>query len=206
MSQPFDVSRSCHGAGVAIDADERRARLGHRGAVVWITGLSGAGKTTLAEAAERALFERGCNVFVLDGDKVRGGLCADLGFSLPERSENIRRIGEVARLFCQSGQIVLVSAISPLRVDRDRARRLVPAPHFIEVYCRCPLTVCEARDPKGLYRKARAGQLPEFTGISSPYEAPEAPEVVVDSASSTVNEEVARLLEELARRGIIGAG
>jgi adenylylsulfate kinase len=190
---------------IAVTDEERRLRIGHRGAVVWITGLSGAGKTTLAEALERALFERGCSVFVLDGDKVRGGLCADLGFSLPERSENIRRIGEVARLFCQSGQIVLVSAISPLRADRQRARALVPAPHFIEVYCRCPLAVCEERDPKGLYRKARAGQLPEFTGISSPYEAPEAPEVLVDSAASTVGEEVARLLEELARRGIIRA-
>ena len=189
----------------AVTDEERRLRAGHRGAVVWITGLSGAGKTTLAEAAERALFERGCNAFVLDGDKVRGGLCADLGFSLPERSENVRRIGEVARLFQQSGQIVLVSAISPLRADRDRARALVPAPHFIEVYCRCPLAVCEERDPKGLYRKARAGQLPEFTGISSPYEAPLAPEVTVDSASATVSEEVARLLGELRRRGIIGA-
>lgn len=188
-----------------VTGDERRARSGHRGAVVWITGLSGAGKTTLAEAAERLLFERGCNVATLDGDQVRNGLCADLGFSLPERSENVRRIGEVARLFQQGGQIVLVSAISPLRADRARARSLVPAPDFIEVYCRCPLAVCEERDPKGLYRRARAGQLPEFTGISSPYEAPEAPEVLVDSAASTVGEEVARLLDELARRGIIRA-
>jgi len=142
---------------------------------------------------------------VLDGDKVRGGLCADLGFTLPERSENIRRIGEVARLFCQAGQIVIVSAISPLRADRDRARQLVPAPQFVEVYCRCPLAVCEARDPKGLYRRARTGQLPEFTGISSPYEAPEAAEVVVDSATSSVDDEVAKLLVELRRRGIIPA-
>lgn len=188
-----------------VREDERRSRAGHRGAVVWITGLSGAGKTTLAEAIERSLFERGCQVFVLDGDKVRNGLCADLGFSLSERSENIRRIGEVARLFYQSGQIVLVSAISPLQADRARARRLVPAPDFIEVYCRCPLAVCEARDPKGLYRKARAGLLPEFTGISSPYEAPEAPEVLVDSATSSVDDEVARLVAELGRRGILGA-
>lgn len=188
-----------------VTDEERRLRAGHRGAVVWITGLSGAGKTTLAEAAERALFERGCSVFVLDGDKVRNGLCADLGFSLPERSENIRRIGEVARLFHQGGQIVLVSAISPLRADRERARALIPAPYFVEVHCRCPLAVCEERDPKGLYRKARAGQLPEFTGISSPYEAPEAPEVTIDSATSTVSEEVGKLLAELARRGIIGA-
>jgi adenylylsulfate kinase len=181
-------------------SSEERLR---RAAVVWITGLSGAGKTTLAMAAERALFARGCQVFVLDGDKVRNGLCADLGFSLPERSENIRRIGEVARLFYEAGQIVLVSAISPLRADRERARALVPAPDFLEVYCRCPLAVCEERDPKGLYRKARAGLLPEFTGISSPYEAPDAPDVLVDSAASSVEQEVARLLAELERRGIV---
>jgi adenylylsulfate kinase len=188
-----------------VSNEERLRRAGHRGAVVWITGLSGAGKTTLALAAERALFERGCQVFVLDGDKVRNGLCADLGFSLPERSENIRRIGETARLFHEVGQIVLVSAISPLRADRERARGLIPFPHFLEVYCRCPLAVCEERDPKGLYRKARAGLLPEFTGISSPYEAPEAPDVLVDSAESSVEQEVARLLAELERREIISA-
>lgn len=188
-----------------VSSEERLRRAGHRGAVVWITGLSGAGKTTLALAAERALFSRGCRVFVLDGDKVRNGLCADLGFSLPERSENIRRIGEVARLFHEAGQIVLVSAISPLQADRDRARALIPSPYFLEVYCRCPLAVCEERDPKGLYRKARAGLLPEFTGISSPYEAPAAPDVLVDSAESSVEQEVARLLAELERRDIIGA-
>jgi adenylylsulfate kinase len=186
-----------------VGAAERRHRAGHDGAVVWITGLSGAGKTTLALALERALFDRGCNVFVLDGDKVRHGLCADLGFSLPERAENVRRIGEVARLFHEAGQIVIVSAISPLRADRARARALIPAPYFIEVHCHCPLAVCEARDPKGLYRKARAGLLPEFTGVSSPYEAPEAPEVVVDSAQSSVAQQVERLLAELARRGIV---
>lgn len=188
-----------------VSSEERMRRAGHRGAVVWITGLSGAGKTTLAQAAERALFARGCNVFVLDGDKVRNGLCADLGFSLPERSENVRRMSEAARLFYEAGQIVLVSAISPLRADRARARALIPAPYFIEVHCRCPLAVCEARDPKGLYRKARAGLLPEFTGISSPYEAPEAPEVLVDSALSSVEQEVERLLAEMARRGIIAS-
>lgn len=186
-----------------VSSEERLRRAGHRGAVVWITGLSGAGKTTLALAAERALFARGCRVFVLDGDKVRNGLCADLGFSLLDRSENIRRIGEVARLFHEAGQIVLVSAISPLQADRDRARALVPAPDFLEVYCRCPLAVCEERDPKGLYRKARAGLLPEFTGISSPYEAPESPDVLVDSAASSVEQEVGRLLAELERRGIV---
>lgn len=191
-----------------VSPDERRQRAGARGqhgAVVWITGLSGAGKTTLALATERALFDRGCGVFVLDGDKLRDGLCADLGFSLTERSENIRRIGEVARLMQEAGQIVLVSAISPLRADRARARALVPAPYFIEVHCRCPLAVCEARDPKGLYRRARAGELAQFTGISSPYEEPDAPELVLDSATASVAQEVQRLLDELERRGIVGA-
>ena len=173
--------------------------------MVWITGLSGAGKTTLADALQRTLFDLGCQVFALDGDKVRNGLCADLGFSLPERSENIRRIGEVAHLFCQAGQIVIVSAISPMRADRARVRALVPAPQFIEVYCRCPLAVCEARDPKGLYRRARAGQLAEFTGISSPYEAPQAPEVIVDSAAASVDDGVGKVLAKLRQMKIIKA-
>jgi adenylylsulfate kinase len=190
---------------LSIRDEERRQRAGHGGAVVWITGLSGAGKTTLADALQRTLFDLGCQVFALDGDKVRNGLCADLGFSLPERSENIRRIGEVAHLFCQAGQIVIVSAISPMRADRSRVRALVPAPQFIEVYCRCPLAVCEARDPKGLYRRARAGQLAEFTGISSPYEAPEAAEVVVDSAAASVDDGVGKVLGRLRQHGMINA-
>jgi adenylylsulfate kinase len=190
---------------LSIRDEERRQRAGHGGAVVWITGLSGAGKTTLADALQRMLFDLGCQVFALDGDKVRSGLCADLGFSLPERSENIRRIGEVAHLFCQAGQIVIVSAISPMRADRARVRALVPAPQFIEVYCQCPLAVCEARDPKGLYRRARAGQLSEFTGISSPYEAPEAAEVVVDSGAASVEDAVGKLLAALRERGIVSA-
>lgn len=190
---------------LSIRDEERRQRAGHGGAVVWITGLSGAGKTTLADALQRTLFDLGCQVFALDGDKVRNGLCADLGFSLPERSENIRRIGEVAHLFCQAGQIVIVSAISPMRADRARVRALVLAPQFIEVYCRCPLAVCEARDPKGLYRRARAGQLAEFTGISSPYEAPQAAEVVVDSAAASVDDGVGKVLAKLRQMKIIKA-
>lgn len=189
----------------AVSAQERCAHLGQRGAVIWLTGLSGAGKTTLARAAERALFARGAHVVVLDGDAVRGGLCADLGFSLEDRSENIRRMGEVARLFQQAGQIVLVSVISPLRADRARARALVPAPDFIEVYCACPLAVCEQRDVKGLYRKARAGDLLQFTGISSPYEAPDTPELVIDSASMTIEQALSMLLAALAERAILPA-
>lgn len=190
------------GASQPVTAKERCARLGQRGAVIWLTGLSGAGKTTLARAAERALFERGAHVVVLDGDAVRTGLCADLGFSLEARAENIRRMGEVARLFQQAGQIVLVSAISPMQSDRDRARALIPPPDFIEVHCACPLAVCEQRDPKGLYRKARTGELPQFTGISSPYEAPNAPELVIDSATTPVEQAVSLLLAVLAERGI----
>lgn len=190
---------------LSIRDEERRQRAGHGGAVVWITGLSCAGKTTLADALQRTLFDLGCQVFALDGDKVRSSLCVDLGFSLPERSENIRRIGEVAHLFCQAGQIVIVSAISPTRADRARVRALVPAPQFIEVYCCCPLAVCEARDPKGLYRRARAGQLAEFTGISSPYEAPQAPEVVVDSAAASVDDGVGQVLARLRQMKIIKA-
>ena len=186
-----------------VRQEERARRLGHRAAVVWITGLSGAGKTTLALAAEQALFARGCSAYVLDGDKLRTGLCADLGFSLAERSENIRRLGEVASLLFDAGHLVLVAAISPLRADRERARALVPAPQFIEVYCHCPLEVCEARDPKGLYRRARAGQLADFTGISSPYEQPAAPELLVDSAAAPVDAAVRSLLAELEGRGII---
>lgn len=186
-----------------VSRAERAARAGHRAAVVWITGLSGAGKSTLAYACERALFARGCGVSVLDGDRVRHGLCADLGFSLEARSENIRRIGEVARLMYESGQIVLVAAISPLRADRARARALIDPADFIEVYCRCPLAVCEERDPKGLYRRARAGALPQFTGIGSPYEEPAAPDLVVDSASASVAAEVHAVLAELVRRGIV---
>lgn len=186
--------------------DERAARLEdaaiNRG-VIWFTGLSGAGKSTLAAAVANALEGDGSRPYRLDGDVLRAGLCSDLGFSLADRSENVRRVGEVARLFYEAGHLVLVSAISPLRADRDRARSLIPAMRFIEVHCSCPLSTCEARDPKGLYRRARAGELAEFTGISSPYEEPVAPEVQVDSSVMSLDQQVSCVLKELERSGML---
>ncbi|ROR32901.1 adenylyl-sulfate kinase [Inmirania thermothiophila] len=180
----------------------REALNGHRAMLLWFTGLSGAGKSTLAHALEEALHQEGCRTFVLDGDNVRHGLCADLGFSPEDRHENIRRIGEMAKLFIEAGVITLTAFISPFRRDRARVRELV-GEDFIEIYVRCPLEVCERRDVKGLYRRARAGEIPEFTGISSPYEEPEDPEIVVDTAERTVEECVEELLAYLRGRGLI---
>jgi adenylylsulfate kinase len=166
-----------------------RQRLhGHAPAVLWFTGLSGAGKSTLASAAEQRLHALGCRTFVLDGDKLRHGLCSDLGFSNEDRHENIRRAGEVASLFVQSGAIVLAALISPFAQDRERARRLVPEGHFFEIYCNASVTDCERRDVKGLYRRARAGEVKEFSGISSPYEPPTAPELVLHTARDSIEQ------------------
>lgn len=182
----------------------RRERLfGHKSAVLWFTGLSGAGKSTIAHSVEERLHQSGCHTFVLDGDNVRHGLCRDLGFSKADRSENIRRIGEMVKLFLESGVIVLTAFISPIRQDREWVRALVPAGDFIEVYCRCPIEVCEGRDIKGLYRKARAGEVKEFTGISAPYEAPENPELVLDTNLHTLDECVDRVMALLRSRAVI---
>ena len=175
---------------------------GHRGAIVWFTGLSGAGKSSLANAVEERLHREACRTFVLDGDNVRHGLCADLDFSDESRTENIRRIGEVAKVFVEAGMVALTAFISPFRADRDRVRALVPVGDFIEIFCACPLAVCEARDVKGLYRMARAGKIPEFTGISSPYEAPLAPELVVDTAALHIDAAVEQVMGILYARGI----
>jgi adenylylsulfate kinase len=153
-----------------VTREERWARNGHRGAILWFTGLSSSGKSTLARMVEKELFDRGCLTTILDGDNVRHGLNRDLGFSPEDREENIRRIGEVAKLMLDAGLIVLTAFISPYRADRDRNRALVGAGEFVEIFCRCSLEECERRDPKGLYKKARAGLVPEFTGISAPYE------------------------------------
>lgn len=177
----------------------REAQNGHRGAIVWFTGLSGAGKSTLAHEVEEHLHRMGCGTFVLDGDNVRHGLCGDLGFSAEDRAENIRRIGEVAKLFMEAGVIVLTAFISPFRADRDRVRAMVQPGEFIEVYCRCPLDVCEQRDVKGLYMKARAGEIAQFTGISSPYEPPNQPELTVDTASQSLGECVQQVVDMLAK-------
>ena len=189
----------------SVDRAARADQRGHRSAILWFTGLSGAGKSTLANAVNQALFERGLATYVLDGDNVRHGLCKDLGFSDADREENIRRIGEVAKLFLDSGVIVLTAFVSPFRADRDKARALVDDGDFIEVFCSADLGVCEERDTKGLYAKARAGEIKEFTGISSPYEAPEAPELSVDTGAAALEVCVEQVVNALIERGVIPA-
>ena len=185
-----------------ITARERAVRTGHRGAVVWLTGLSGAGKSTIAQSIERDLFHHGMNTYVLDGDNIRHGLNSNLGFSPDDRVENIRRVSEVAKLMADAGTVVITAFISPYRMDRSRAREIALEGNaeFIEVFVDAPLEVCEARDPKNLYKKARAGQIREFTGIDAPYEAPEDPEIVVHTDQQSVDESVATILEQLLPR------
>ena len=184
---------------------ERRAVLnGHRSVVLWFTGLSGAGKSTLAHSVEEYLFHMGCRTFTFDGDNVRHGLCSDLGFSLEDRSENIRRVGEMSKLFIEAGVIALTAFISPFRSDRKMVRSLVPHGDFFEIYCHCPLQVCEKRDVKGLYKRARTGEIKNFTGISSPYEEPENPELVINTNALSIEDSVAKVIELLHRHGIIG--
>ena len=180
----------------------REAQNGHRGAIIWFTGLSGSGKSTLAHAVEETLYQQGCRTFVLDGDNVRHGLCGELGFSTQDRQENIRRIGEVAKLFMEAGIIVLTAFISPYRDDRERVRGMVEHGDFIEIFCDSSIEVCETRDVKGLYKKARAGEIPEFTGISSPYEIPENPELNVNTGTVSLDACVQQVIEKITRRGI----
>ncbi|CAK6701777.1 adenylyl-sulfate kinase [Synechococcus sp. BA-124 BA4] len=189
----------------SVNRDSRASQRGHRSAILWFTGLSGAGKSTLANAVNVELFRRGLATYLLDGDNVRHGLCKDLGFSDADREENIRRIGEVAKLFLDAGVITLTAFVSPFRADRDRARALVESGDFIEIHCAADLAVCEQRDPKGLYAKARAGVIKEFTGISSPYEAPESPELLVDTGGR-LEENVAQVISYLERQGLIAEG
>lgn len=170
----------------AVNRAHRESRNGHQGLILWFTGVSGAGKSSIAHAVEERLHQRGCRTFVLDGDNLRHGLCADLGFSPEDRAENIRRTGEVARLFMEAGMIVLAAMISPFSGDRDKVRALVAEGDFIEIYCRCPLEICEKRDAKGLYRRARAGDIKSFTGISSAYEEPGSPELILDTGIFTL--------------------
>ncbi|MFM8675424.1 MAG: adenylyl-sulfate kinase [Vulcanococcus sp.] len=187
----------------SVDRAARAQRRGHRSAILWFTGLSGSGKSTLANAVNAALFEQGLACYVLDGDNIRHGLCKDLGFTDADREENIRRIGEVSKLFLDAGVVVLTAFVSPFKADRDRARALVVAGDFIEIHCAADLDVCEQRDTKGLYAKARAGEIKDFTGISSPYEAPEAPELRVDTGSQTLEQSVELVLQHLRSAGII---
>lgn len=187
----------------SVSRADRAERNGHRSVVLWFTGLSASGKSTLAHAVEEQLHGMGCNTFVLDGDNVRHGLCSDLGFSLDDRQENLRRIGETAKLMVEAGIIVLTAFISPIRKDRERVRSLFPHGDFIEIFCDTDLAVCEARDPKGLYRRARAGEISEFTGISSPYQPPTNPEIRVDTGARPVAECVDRVLDSLRENAVI---
>ncbi|MBN1320002.1 MAG: adenylyl-sulfate kinase [Thermoleophilia bacterium] len=181
-----------------VDKAKRRALNGHTSKLVWLTGLSGAGKSTIAHLVEARLHERGVHTYILDGDNVRHGLNADLGFSDDDRRENIRRIGEVAKLLVDAGLVVLATFISPFREDRDRVRTLMDEGEFVEVYVRCDLETCRQRDPKGLYAKALAGEINDFTGISSAYEEPDHPELVVDTSRESPEQAAQRILDLLA--------
>ncbi|MFQ5329361.1 MAG: adenylyl-sulfate kinase [Thermodesulfobacteriota bacterium] len=186
-----------------VTRDDRARLVRQRGTVIWLTGLSGSGKSTIAVDLEHALVENGYYAYVLDGDNIRHGLNSNLTFSPDDRSENIRRIGEVAKLFCDANLITIASFISPYRHDRERVRAIQGDGEFIEVFVKCPLSVCEERDTKGLYRLARAGEVKEFTGISAPYEEPEHPEIVVDTSTISLDECVRTILDYLEGQGHI---
>jgi len=186
-----------------INREDRQSLNGHKSVILWFTGLSGAGKSTLANEVEALLYEKGKRTYVLDGDNIRQGLCGDLTFSDEDRVENIRRIGEVAKLMVDAGLLTLTAFISPFRAERQRVRDLVPAGDFIEVYCRCDLSVCEERDVKGLYKKARAGEISQFTGVSSTYEEPENAEVIVDTDKHSLQECAQQVIDYLVLKGIV---
>lgn len=187
----------------SVSPADREAVMGHRGGVLWFTGLSGSGKSTVAHAVERALIDQGCHAYVLDGDNVRHGLNGDLGFSPEDRAENVRRVAEVARLFADSGMLVLCAFISPYLEGRRRIADTIGEARFVEIYVKASLAACEARDPKGLYKRARAGEIAEMTGISAPYEAPDDPELTVDTEAQTLEENVASVLGFLRESGYI---
>lgn len=207
MSDPSPVPKSSdvvwHHA--VIQREHREQQNRHRSFVLWFTGLSSAGKSTLAHAVEERLYQMGMHSYVLDGDNVRHGLNGDLGFSLEDRKENIRRIGEVAKLFVDAGVIVMTAFISPLRADREQVRSLLMPGDFLEVYCRCPLDVCRQRDVKGLYQRATQGEIKDYTGVSSPYEEPQAPELTIDTAERSLDESVDLVFGLLESRGLLKA-
>jgi adenylylsulfate kinase len=187
----------------AVTRNDRAQLNGHRGCTVWLTGLSGSGKSTIAVDLEKRLLERGVRTYILDGDNIRHGLNKNLGFSPEDRTENIRRIGEVAKLFTDAGLVAITAFISPYRADRDQVRALMQAGDFIEVFVDCPVEVCEQRDAKGLYKKARAGEIEEFTGISAPYEAPAKAELTINTAGQSVEESAKQILTYLERQRIV---
>jgi adenylylsulfate kinase len=203
MSEPKAKNIVWH--ETTVSKSERELQSGHKGCTVWLTGLSGSGKSTLANLLEKALWERGVRSFVLDGDNVRHGLNKDLGFSPDDRTENIRRIGEVAKLFTEAGILNVTAFISPYRADRDLVREIMEEGDFVEVLVDCDLDECEKRDPKGLYKKARAGEIPEFTGISAPYEAPEKPELTINTTSQSEEDSLADLLGYLESKGYLSS-
>ena len=187
----------------AVTRADREKVNGHRACTVWLTGLSGSGKSTIAVALEKALWERGVRSYILDGDNIRHGLNKNLGFSPADRTENIRRIGEVAKLFTEAGLVAITAFISPYRADRDQVRAIMQPGDFIEVFVDCPVETCEERDVKGLYKKARAGEIPEFTGVSAPYEPPLQPELVIRTRDQSVEASVGQILACLEQRGLI---
>lgn len=186
-----------------VSRDDRERNHGHKGAAIWFTGLSASGKSTIAHNLEKLLYRRGCSTYVFDGDNVRHGLCSDLSFSEEARSENIRRIGEMAKLFVDAGIIAITAFISPSKRDRDKVRNLLEVGEFYEIFVDCPLEVCEKRDPKGIYAKARAGDIKNFTGISAPYDIPENPELVLKPHEEEAVESAKRVLELLKQHEII---
>lgn len=192
-----------HESGVT--KQQRQEQNGHKSAVIWFTGLSGSGKSTISVELEKALYEKGIRSYRLDGDNIRHGLNKNLGFSDEDRTENIRRIGEVSKLMVDAGLFTLTAFISPFRADRDEVRQLVENGEFIEVYVKASVETCEERDPKGLYKKARAGEIKDFTGIDSPYEEPADPEIVLDTNISSVEEAVRQLLEYLEENGYVAS-
>ncbi len=188
-----------------VSRTDRQAMLGQRGCTVWLTGLSGSGKSTIAVAAEKALSQRGRLTYILDGDNIRHGLNDNLGFSPEDRTENIRRIGQVAKLFTDAGIVVFSSFISPYRADRDAVRKIMGDDDFVEVWVDATVETCEGRDVKGLYKKARAGEILEFTGISAPYEEPTKPELVLDTNTQTIDDSVAQVVSFLEKNGYLGS-
>ena len=188
---------------LTIDRNKLEKMRGHKGMVIWFTGLSGSGKSTLANAVNEVLHLDGLSTYVLDGDNIRHGLCKDLGFSDEDREENIRRIGEVANLFMNAGIITITAFVSPFNNDRNKVRNIIGSKDFIEVYCSADIDVCERRDTKGLYKKARLGEIKEFTGISSPYETPVNPEIVVDTGSLNLNDSVKEVINYLREQNLI---
>lgn len=187
----------------SVTKEERHLMNQHQGGILWLTGLSGSGKSTLANAVEKRLHEMGIRSYVLDGDNIRHGLNKDLGFSEKDRKENIRRIGEVSKLFVDAGILVITAFISPYQQDRKLAREMVETKDFNEVYLKCPLKECEKRDPKGLYKKARKGEIVQFTGISAPYEEPDDPELVIETDKNTIDGSLDQMISYLSKQGII---